>query len=311
MSDDDLLYNVAKLYYEQRRTQLEIAKAVKTSRSTVSRLLEKAVERNIITIKISYPGRRNSDLEQRLMSCFELQDVRVLDSDHGSEETILAGTGVLAAELIDNYVKDGHILGISYGRSLASTAAALNPGRHVALTVVPIIGALCSGNNEIDGPELVRQFAKAYGGEYHYLPGPLLVRDAQTRDLLLKLPQISETLALAKKSDLVVIGIGEVSQASPIWSGYLDKRRIDWVTSRGGIGHMCGQFFDENGQILMISTNQRSIGIGLKGLRGIGRVIAVASGKQKAAAIRGAMRGRFFNVLVTDVAAANAILNLN
>jgi DNA-binding transcriptional regulator LsrR (DeoR family) len=311
MSDDDLLYQVAKLYYEQRRTQMEIAKEVNTSRSTVSRLLEKAVDRNIVAIKINYPGRRNSDLEQKLISRFKLRDVRVLDREHCSEETILTGTGMLAAQLIDNYVKDGQILGISYGRSVASTAAALNPNRHVALTVVPIIGALCSGNKEIDGPELVRIFAKAYGSEYRYLPGPLLVKDAPTRDLLLKLPQISETLALAKSSNIVVIGIGDVSQASPIWSGYLDKRGMDWVTRHGGIGHMCGQFFDESGQILMISTNQRSIGIGLKALQNIDHVIAVASGKRKAAAIRGAILGKFFNILVTDVAAANAILKMD
>jgi deoxyribonucleoside regulator len=311
ISGDDLLFRVATLYYEKRRTQLEIAEAVNTSRSTVSRLLEKAVDRNIITIRINHPVRRNTDLEQRLMSRFKLQDVRVHESEHYSEETILARTGALAAQLIDDYVKDGHVLGVSYGRSVAYTAAALKPGRHVALTVVPMIGAVCSGNKEIEGSELVRKFARAYGGEYRYLPCPLLVKDAETRDSLLKVPQISETLALAKRSNLAIIGIGDASQASPLWSGYLNERGIDWVAGRGAVGHMCGQFFDENGHILMISTNQRSIGIGLKGLQGIDRVIAVASGKQKAAAIRGAMAGGFFNVLVTDAAAACAILRIN
>ncbi len=55
MPEDELLYHVAKLYYEQRRTQLEISKALKTSRSTVSRLLQRAVDQEIIDIKIRYP----------------------------------------------------------------------------------------------------------------------------------------------------------------------------------------------------------------------------------------------------------------
>ena len=308
MSEDELLYQVAKLYYEQRRTQLEIARAVKTSRSTVSRLLQRAIDQKIVVIKINYPWRRNSDLEHRLAAQFNLQDVRVLESEDRSEEKVLAGTGFLAAQLISRSVKNGDILGVSYGRAVANTAAALAPSRRVALTVVPVIGALGAGNNAIDGPELVRQFAHAFGGDYHILPGPLLVKDERTRDILLKLPQINQTLALARRANLVVVGIGDVSHASPIWEGYLDKRGIDWVISRGAVGHMCGQFFDENGQVMVISTNQRSIGIGLKTLPGIHRVLAVASGRDKAAAIRSAMRGRFFNMLVTDSAAAEAIL---
>jgi deoxyribonucleoside regulator len=310
MPEDDLLYQVAKLYYEQRRTQLEISKTLKTSRSTVSRLLQRAVDQEVVVIRIRYPWRRNADLEQRLKSRLKLLEVRVLDVEDRSAEKLLAGTGFLAARLFNQYVKDDDIVGVSYGRAVANTAAALTPGRHVRLTVVPVIGALGAGNNAIDGPELVRQFAQAYQGEYHYLPGPLLVKDERTRDVLLRLPQISETLELAKRANIVVIGIGDPLEASPIWGGYLDKRGIDWVISRGAIGHMCGQFFDESGEMLQISTNKRSIGIGLKSLRTIERVIAVASGKHKAAAIRGAVRGKLFNMLVTDRAAAQALLEL-
>lgn len=311
MSDDDLLYYVAKLYYEQRRTQLEIAKTVKTSRSTVSRLLQEAVDRKIVSIAINYPWCRNNDLESRICAKFGLRAVRVLDGDEHAEKKIFAGTGKLAAQLIDEHVKDGDILGISYGRSVAYTAAALAPEHKASITAVPIIGALGSDNNAIDGPELVQKFAHAYGGGYAYLPGPLLVKDERTRDALMQVPQIADTLALARKSNIVVIGIGDVSHKSLIWRGYLDKRGLDWVISRGATGHMCGQFFDENGRVLAISTNRRSIGIGLEALRSIDFVIAVACGKQKAQAILGALRGRYCNALVTDAAAAKEMLELD
>lgn len=310
MLEDELLYQVAKLYYEKRSTQLEIARTLKTSRSTISRLLQRAVDQEVVSIKIRYPWRRNAELENMLTQRYKLLDVRVLDAEDRSEDKILAGTGFLAARLINQYVKDGDIVGVSYGRSVANTAAALTPGRHLRITVVPVIGSLGPGNNAIDGPELVRQFALAYQGEYQYLPGPLLVKDEKTRDMLLRLPQISETLALAKKANMVVIGIGEPMEASPIWSGYLDRRGIDWVISRGAVGHMCGQFFDENGNVLLISTNQRSIGIGLRSLRSIDRVIAVVSGRHKTAAIRGALKGKFFNTLVTDRVTAQSLLEV-
>ena len=90
------------------------------------------------------------------------------------DEEIRKGLGVLAARMIDSHLKDGMVLGVSYGRSLACTTAALQPTRKIAITVVPIIGALGSGNPLIDGPELIRQIAQIYGGEYRYLPVPLL-----------------------------------------------------------------------------------------------------------------------------------------
>lgn len=308
MQQEELLYRVAKLYYIQHRTQLEISKTLKTSRSTVSRLLQRAIDQKIVNIKISYPWRRNTAMEERLTAQYKLQDVRVLDADERSEEKMIAGVGVLAAQLLDQYVKDGNIIGVSYGRAVASTASALSQKRHVPVTIVPILGALGSTNNALDGPEMVRQLAQVYQSEYHYLPAPLLVKDQRSRDVLLRIPQINETLALAKRSNIVLVGIGDASHASPIWGGYLDRRGMEWVISRGAVGHMCGQFFDEKGQVLLISTNQRSISIGLDALRSIPKVLAVAGGTEKVAAIRAAIRGRFLNMLVTDAAAARSLL---
>ena len=43
------------------------------------------------------------------------------------DETVRQGMGVLAARFIEDVVTEGAILGVSYGRSLASTIAALSP----------------------------------------------------------------------------------------------------------------------------------------------------------------------------------------
>jgi DNA-binding transcriptional regulator LsrR (DeoR family) len=229
-----------------------------------------------------------------------------------NEEEIRKGTGVLAARLVDAYVKDGSILGISYGRSPASTVAALAPNRQVAITVVPIIGALGSDNFEIDGPELIRSLAQIYGGKYRYLPAPLLVKDTRTRDTLVQSGKIYDILALARKAHIALLGIGAPGSgvSSLIWGGYLNKRELALVSEQGAVGHMCGQFFDREGNLLDVELNHRVIGIGLKALQKIKTVIVAAGGEAKAAAILGALRGRYLNVLVTDDAAARKILAL-
>jgi deoxyribonucleoside regulator len=204
------------------------------------------------------------------------------------------------------------LLGVSYGRSLASTIAALTPRRKVAMTVVPIIGALGTDNPKIDGPELVRQIAHLYGGEFRYLPVPLIVEDVRTRDALVQSPHIYETLHLARKSNIALLGIGSPlpQVASSIWNGYLNERELSWLKDQGAVGHMCGQFFDIQGQLLDIDINQCAISIGIKALANIEVVVAVAGGEAKAEAILGALRGQYLNILVTDDAAASRVLAL-
>jgi deoxyribonucleoside regulator len=313
VDSDELLLDVASFYYEQSLTQEEIAQRINTSRSTVSRLLEEARERGIVHIKINYPWQRNRDLEERLVARFGLHEARVLVANQKREEEILKGMGELTAHLIDSNIDDGKILGVSYGRSLLSAVAALAPTRKVAVTVVPVIGALGSDNPSIDGPDLVRRIAVAYGGEYRYLPVPLLVEDTRTRDVLVQLPQVYETLNLARKADIVLLGIGALSPevSSAIWKGYLDERQLTRLRNQGAIGHMCGQFYDSEGQALDLEVNRRSIGIGIQTLTGIDSVIAVANGKAKTRAILGALRGKYLNNLVTDDVTASAILDLD
>lgn len=294
-------------------TQDEIGRRINASRSTVSRLLQQAIDRGIVRIIIDYPWERAHNLEQQLMTRFHLREVQVLLSKGRDEDKVREGMGMLAARFVDRELTDSAILGISYGRSLACTIAALSPTRPVSTSVVPIIGALGSDNPFIDGPELVRRFAQIYGGSFRYLPAPLLVDEVRTRNALLQSPQILETLALARRSTTILMGIGALvpGYSSQIWAGYLDERELAWLRSQGAAGHMAAQFFDIDGRLMDVEVNQRSVGIGIKTLPGKDPVIAVAGGEAKAEAILGALRGRYLNVLITDDTAARKVLALD
>ena len=124
--------------------------------------------------------------------------------------------------------------------------------------------------------------------------------------------QIYDVLALARKAHIALLGIGAPGQgiSSLIWSGYLNERDIARVKEQGAVGHMCGQFFDKQGQLLDVELNRRAIGIGIKTLHNIETVIAVAGGEAKAEAILGALCGQYLNILVTDDLAARRILEL-
>jgi DNA-binding transcriptional regulator LsrR (DeoR family) len=86
----------------------------------------------------------------------------------------------------------------------------------------------------------------------------------------------------------------------------MDDGLLRKLEAEGAVGDLCGRFFDAQGQQCLIEPGV--IGVSLEQLRALDHVVAVAAGADKAAAILGALRGGYLNVLVTDTTAAQAIL---
>ncbi|MEM8857895.1 MAG: sugar-binding transcriptional regulator [Chloroflexota bacterium] len=310
-SHEDMLVQVARLYYEDQLTQADIGRRLNTSRSTVSRMLKECRELGVVRIQINYPWKRVHALENGLCKRFDLRECRVLESKERPTNETMKGMGLLAADFLDDFLQDGMTLGVSYGRTIAAVIDQLSPTKHVDLTVVQILGALGSGNPLIEGPDLVRSLANIYTAQYHYLYAPLLVESNQTRDLLMQQPNISNTLKLGRNADAVILGIGahDNDNSGLIWTGYMGKKEFAFLKSRGAVGHMAAQHYDKNGRVLDIGLNKRVLSIGLETLNQIETVIAIAGTEGKAEAISGALNGGYLDVLITDDAAAKAILS--
>ncbi len=311
-ASEDLIIQVAKLYYEQDLTQTEIGRTLNTSRSTVSRLLKQARDAGIVTIKIEYPWRRNAELEQAILDRYQVREVRVLRSMGRSESAVFDGLGKLAAEFLDTFIQSDMVLGVSYGRSIAATIKNLAVKRLTNVQAVQILGALGSGNPFIESPDLVREMAAKFGGTYRYLHTPLIVKAEQTRDLLINEPHVKDTLEMGRNADAVILGIGahQSEMSGLIWTGYVSKKDLAFLQSRGAVGHMCAQHFDVHGNVLSVELNRRAISIGIDALRNIETVIAVAGSKEKALAIHGALKGHYIDVLIIDDTAAKEVLQL-
>jgi DNA-binding transcriptional regulator LsrR (DeoR family) len=313
MERKELLAQVAGLYYEESLTQAEIARRIGISRSSISRLLQEGREKGVVEIIIHYPWKRVSALERRLIQTFGLSDARVLQTQDQPYEEMLNGLGILAARYIENILSKDMILSISWGTTVCHVVKALRPARQFPITVVQMTGLVDTGSSHTDGLELARLLANIYGGEHRYLHAPLIVEDANIREALLQEPSIRETLALARRADIALLGIGtmEPELSSLIRTGYLDHEELNKLKARGVVGDICGQHYDRKGRVMEIGLNRRFIGIELEALEDIPHVIAVAGGKAKAQAILGALRGDFIKILVTDSAATEEVLRLD
>jgi DNA-binding transcriptional regulator LsrR (DeoR family) len=303
-----LMAEVARLYYEESRTQSEIARQMTVSRSTVSRLLAEARRSKLVELVIHYPWRTDSDLEAALVCRFGLKDARVLKAEGRPYPEILRGLGALAAQLLESRLADGVILGISWGAAVHATVQALRPKQRVGITVVQMQGAM--GDKLMDGPEVARRLATLCGGEFRYVHAPVMVESPLICEALLQESSIRETLALAAQADLALVGIGSLDPAvsSAFRSGALLESDLLQLAQQGAVGDVCGRHFDAEGNFLDIGLNRRLVGISPEALKNIPVVIGVAGGQAKVPSIQAALRGRLVNVLVTDSEVAECLL---
>ena len=76
--DSQLMYEVAKMYYMENRTQAEISEQFSLSRPKISRLLAKAREEGVVQISLAKPQSDSTQvLEERLKKLLGLKNVQI------------------------------------------------------------------------------------------------------------------------------------------------------------------------------------------------------------------------------------------
>ncbi len=319
-SDDIyLLTEIASLYYEENYTQEQVAKMMNISRSSVSRFLTRSRELGLVDIHVHHPLKTSTSLRDEMIHQFHLQDAQILQST-SSDEALLSRVGALAARYTDHRIQEAHVLtsktsrtiGISWGTSMFELLKALRPRRRLPLNVVQLMGSVdTSATPDIDGPEIARRFANAYGAHCYYLHAPLLITDAIVRDGLLKEPSIQRSFHMAEQMDMALVGIGGArpTVSGLFRAGYLGEDELQEIRSQGAVGDICGCYFNIDGQLCATDLLKRTIAVSFDTLRSVPFVIGVAAGVEKTEAILGALRTGIVKVLITDESCARAVLH--
>lgn len=306
----DALADAAQLYYVDGRTQQQVARALGTTRSNVSRMLRAARDQGIVRFEIIRPVHRQRELEERLLAAFPLREAVVMASD--GDDTDLQRVGQLAASWLTDNVEEGTRLAVSWGRTLQSVARALPVERSFDVEVVQSGGDL-QLDPRYSGHELVREIAARLGGSYSYLHAPAILDSPATVAGLRSLPAIRHELEKALGADIALVGIGAFGfgfSTQLLESAHLSVEDRAAFGSVGAAGDILGRFFGASGSVLETPLRHRVLALELEELREVPTIVGVAAGVQKAPGIRGALRGRWVDVLVTDRAAATGVLQL-
>jgi DNA-binding transcriptional regulator LsrR (DeoR family) len=308
-----LLAKVANLYYEKELTQAEIAERLNISRPQVSRLLAEGRQAGVVEIIIHYPSTKSTSLEQELLDHFPLKEVKLLPSGNLGYAQLVERLGMLAARHIEESLQDGMIIGISWNSGVYQVVNALRAARQKKVTVVQLTGTVGSISPMIDGPDLTRWLAQTLGGNYKYLPAPLLVESPATRQALLQDRAIKETMTLLERMNMALVGIGSLSPAlsSLLLAGYISEAELREIIRQGGVGDICSHHYDLRGHILPLELHNRLIGVSIETLRKTPYVIGVGGSIDKAAAVLGALRLGVIDCLITDEMAARAVLKMS
>ena len=306
----NVLAAVANLYYNSDLTQSQIAERLYTSRSRISRMLKEARELGIVEIHIQEPWERNLAYESRLKEAFSLKNVRVISTKDTNRDNGLSRIAEATAYYLDSIVKQGMVVGISWGNTLYHIIKHIstNNRKNIPITVVPIMGAASLKSPEKDGLDLAKDLASAYGGKYRYIYAPLFVKNRELKESLVQEENIKRVLELSAGADTILTSVGSIVYKS--WSNYLMVSTLESLESRGAVGHIGGHFYDIRGRELETSLSERMIGITLRDIRRCREVVCAACGESKAEAVLGALRGGFLNTLVVDERCAGRILGL-
>ena len=296
---------IAQMYYEQGIREPEIARQTGLSQASISRLLTKAKKEGIVRILVTVPQGIYSDLEKQLIKQYGLFDAIVVDTlQEDDEPYIKKDISAAAAYYLETVVKPNEIIGIAtWSSTLLGLINSMRPlHKPMNIRLVQLMGGIGNRSAEIHANRLTNQVADFLKGTAAYLPSPGIVGSEASRKVICEDVYVKETMQLFDKIDTAIVGIGALEPSTLLAESgnILSIEELNALRQSGAVGEILLHFYNANGQLIETPLDNRVITMGLCQLQKVKRSIAVAGGKRKYAAILGALRGRWINVLITD-----------
>jgi len=304
-SPADLLTDIARRFYLGEESQIDIARDLGLDPSTVSRYLKRAREEGIVHIEIRSPRRQDVDLGRDVALRYGIARVVVAPKSDDLDEAF----GPIAAEFVGGLLRSGMRLGVSWGQTLAAVIRHLRPGLVGGLSIAQLAGGINDPTAGIQGNELVREAAELFpGSQVYYLHAPAIVGSAATHDVLLTDRTVQAALEVGGRSELALVGIGQMEPGATLYRGG-HVGMDDWarLLDAGAVGNINTRFFDADGSPVDFLEG-RTMAISWSALRAIPTVVAVAVGRDRADAIRGALATGCVDILITDEPTAQALV---
>lgn len=322
--DDVLILRVAWLYYMRGLTQEEVASRLSVHRTRIVRLLSEARERGLVTVNIHHTAIREIELEQAIADHYGLDFCIATpafgftelpaDQSQAAAQSLFArrAVGSAAASYLTSCLSrpEPRVIGVSWGRTIEQMALHLGTVRNPQVRFVSLLGSLA--RNSASNPfEVVQALAARTGGEGYFLPVPFVVDKAIDRDVLMSQKSVQEVLALARRADLYLISVGELTESSILrQQGMVPATELEDALAHGAVADTLGCLFDKQGQILPHPVSTRMLAVDIADLKGRD-VVLLAGGIEKLEAIHALLRSGLVRGVIIDGDTARLLQQLS
>src|ERR1700742_2333012 len=251
-----LAARVARQFYLEGVSKVDIADRLGISRFRVARLLDSARESGLVRIEIGLPGGAlDAGLSAELCSVFGLRHAFVFNFPE-DESPLRQRLGEATGQVLTDLITPGDVLGLTWSRTLSGLTAALT--RLPPCPIVQLTGAVPPPDGR-DLLELVRGVARVGGGTAHVFYAPMLVSDAATALAIRRQSDIAEAFALIPSVTIVVVSIGAWGPGlSTIYDAITPAEHAE-LAAAGVLGELSGIFFGADGRPLATPLDGRMI----------------------------------------------------
>ena len=302
-----LAAQVARQFYLEGVSKVDIADQLGISRFRVARLLDSARDAGMVRIEIGLPGGSlDAGLSADLCSAFGLKHAFVFDFPDDDEQALRYRLGEALGEALMDLITPGDVLGMSWSRTMSGLAASLT--QIPPCPIVQLTGAVPPPDGR-DLLDLVRGVARLGGGTAHVFYAPMILDDAQTAAAIRRQGDIAGAFALVPSVTIAVVAIGAWAPGlSTIYDAVSPVER-DALASLGVCAEVAGVFVGQDGRSVATPLDDRMIVTPGPALERIPFVLAVAYGVAKSPAVRAALQGGLIHGLVTHAKLARTLLS--
>jgi DNA-binding transcriptional regulator LsrR (DeoR family) len=308
ISGENVVIEVAWLYYQDGLNQKDIADRLGISRATVVNYLQEAREKGMIRISLASPSFTTHGATVRLVQKFGLAGAYVIPDEGIDDEETFQRVVVGAANWLPELLSEGDRLGLAWGKTIYELAESTEETKLDNVSVFQLIGSMATPYG-FTAEACSTRLAQRLGAQVYNLHAPAILSTARLAEELRAEPIISSQLARLETCNKFLFSVGTVSRDSHIvGSGLATHADLDWHLERGAQGVICGRFIDAEGQAIHGPLDGRMIGLPLEKLVGMDMGILITPGADKAEASLAAIKGGFVTHLVTSLSVAETML---
>lgn len=314
-NEEDLLVQLAWLYYVGNKNQEEIAKLLGLSRFKINRMLARARDKGLVKITIEHEMAHSLAIAGKIQVAFHLTECIVtpalgISADTTTDEAnARRAVGIAAAGFLNRRLSGAEpvTIGLAWGRTIAAMVEELPKFSKPNLKIVSLMGSL-SRNARTNPYDCVHALAQLCDGEAYILPAPFIADNEADYEVIMGQKLVQQSLRLAASADVYIASFGDCSLDSFIHHhDLLHDDEIRQVIQAGAVADMLGKFFDANGVLLDNALNNRTPSVSYEDIRSRD-VVLLAAGMSKTRALLALLRSGIINRLIVDGDLADALL---